>query len=121
MLRSIIAVLAGYVAMAITVLVIFRFVTQFVTIEPGPGLLIPNAILGLGAALLGGYVTARVAIVNKAAHVLALIVVVLVGGIASMIFFAGQEPFAFQLSNTVVGVLGVYLGGLLQLRNTSAS
>ncbi len=116
MLRSIIAVLAGYVAMTIAVLVMFAVVSPFIGEEIGKGFLLPNVIMGLAAAVLGGYVTAAVALIRKYMHVYALAVIILVGGIASMVFLAGQESFAFQLSNTVVGVLGVMLGGHLRLR-----
>jgi len=67
-------------------------------------------------ALAAGYLVARWGRTAAFRHVVALVGVVLVMGVFSVMFSAGQKPIAHDVTMTLVGSCAVLAGGLMQMR-----
>ena len=129
MLRSILSVVLGYLTMAglviATVFVVFGSAEGWEENQvPSTGSLVLFAVLGGVYALLGGWVTARVAPRAPFVHVLAL------GAVILGLWFldAGASPMEvptwFQVAILFSGVFGALVGGGLgaaQARRRSAT
>jgi hypothetical protein len=116
LMRSGIAVLAGYMAMAIVV-VLTSSVTASVMLPavnapPSAAYLYLNMALGLVAATLGGYVTTRLAPQNPRNHLVGLGGVILVLGLLSA-RAGGMQPAWFRFGIIGIGLAGAAAGGLL--------
>jgi len=147
MLRAILAVIVGYVAMAVAVFGTFTGAYLILgadgsfrpgSYEPSGLWLVVSFVLGFGAALLGGTVCRAIARSHKPVAILAVVVVAL-GALSAipMLLASGAEPAvrtgdvgnieAMQnartplwvaLSNPIVGAVGVLLAG--RARGTQA-
>src|SRR5271168_4207663 len=102
-LRSFLALLAGFVAMAALVAVLtatlMKLAPQWVG-KPGrprTGYVCVNLSYSLAAAAVGGYVTAWIATDRTLIHVLALAMIVLLLGALSALQQRGQQPIWYQL------------------------
>ena len=86
--------------------------------EPDPRtvLLVVSAASTLFAAILGGSITAHIALFDRSTYVLELAAFVLVGGVKSMISYSDGTPILYELLYTVIGVTGVVLGGWVRIR-----
>ena len=117
MLRSILAVLVGYLAISILVMLLFMLLS---TLSPDlfatPGVLPPilavTLILAYSfvAAIVGGFVTATIAQRSEAKHVWVLMGFMLVMGVVSIRQYSSQ-PLWYSLVLLLLGPLGAYLGG----------
>ena len=129
MVRSIGAVVAGYVAMV--VIVMLGTLALAVSIYPGglaalrarmqssgaasmprpsPIYLASNIVLSLVAAMMGGWVTLRVAVREPAGHLAALCVVLVVMGVISARRPGSElQPAWYRVVIPIVGVVGVAL------------
>jgi ubiquinone/menaquinone biosynthesis C-methylase UbiE len=116
LMRSGIAVLAGYMAMAIAVVLTGSLTASImlpaVNAPPTAPYLYANLGLGLLAATLGGYVTARLSPGNPRAHLGALGGVILGLGLLSA-RAGGMQPAWFRFGIIGIGLAGAALGGLL--------
>ena len=121
-LRTFLALAAGFVTMALLVMVITALLAK---LTPGwvgePGHLRMDYIfVNLGysflAAAAGGYVTAWAAAANPLIHVLALGIVVLALAALSVLQSKGERPIWYQLTLMALTPLGVLAGGLVRLR-----
>ena len=116
LMRSGIAVLAGYMAMAIAVVLTnsASAAAMLPTVDspPSAAYLGVNMGLGLLAAMLGGYVTARLAPQNPRNHIAALGGVILILGVLSA-RAGGMQPAWFRFGIIGIGLAGAALGGLL--------
>lgn len=132
MLRSIGAVLGGFVAMA--VLVMIGTAAAMAAFVPGGlgtmrsggaagGLpnryLVANLTISFLAAVAGGTVTAIIAAANPRQHTLALAAFVLVMSVVSARQSAGHsatggQPSWYSWVIAVIGVVGVIVGGMLR-------
>lgn len=120
MFRSIVAVVAGYAAMAILVMTLFavlaamdpdRFGAETAQ-APGTGATLLILGFGCAAAWAGGRLTARIAPRKPWTHVLWLAGLVGLLSVASMAAGTGRgAPVWYQAGLLVVGVAGVLLGG----------
>ena len=112
----IIGLLAGYVAMAIIVVVGVSVAARlFVSPDDqliGVGYLIANIAVSLAAALVGGYVAARLGEENRSLATGILAALVLAVGLA-MERQTGQ-PGWYAVLIPVIGAAGVLLGGYAQ-------
>jgi len=123
-MRSVAAVLAGYVAMAGGVMLativaawaILGGVDEYVT--PTPAYLAVNLAYSLFFAGLGGYVTARIAASSPMAHVWVLTAIVALLAVAMLLVSGhenqGQQPAWYSWALLAVGILGIPLGGKLR-------
>ena len=125
-IRSILAVIAGYAALVLGVgvflaFLLFLFPGAFPS-EPGPYtgpawiLLLELAFSGL-VAIGGGYLCGLVAGRAELKHALVLVGLMTVLGLVSAMFEAGLKPLWSSLAMPVVGGLGVILGAKLRQRH----
>ena len=129
MLRSIGAVLGGFISMAIVVMIGTMAATA--ALVPG-GLksmrngakagtvsaryLMVNLTVSLLAAILGGVVTTRIAITDQWAHTIALAIFVLIMSAGSARQSGGApngQPAWYARAIAAIGVGGVLIGGLI--------
>lgn len=126
MLRSILAVLAGYITMMLGVtstLAILFFVARDAFPDPpgpytGPAwVLWVELVLGFVVAIGGGYVCGIVARRRELAHGLVLAGLALVLGIASAGAEAGLKPMWSSIGLALAGAIGVALGSAWRARH----
>ena len=121
-LRAFLALLAGFVSMALLVGIITAALTRFAPAwagtpgNPRTGYVLVNLCYSLAAAAIGGYVTAWTAQGNPLFHTLALAIIVLLLGALSALQQRGRQPIWYQLLLTAITPVGVLLGGLLRLK-----
>jgi hypothetical protein len=123
MLRSIIAIVGGYLSIAILTMLTFAVLFNFFPgvfsdgFPPLPWVLLILA-LGFVYAVVGGYITAYLATRDRFGHVLALAGMMAVLGISSAIFSSAAQPLWYQLALIVLGLAGVLLGGRWRATST---
>lgn len=116
MIKSVAAIIAGYVVMAIAIVALFAAWFGPESGVPAKGFLIYSLAYGFFAATTGGYVTALVAGRAELKHAVGLAVVAVTMAIISAIMNAGREPLWYQFANVVVMTDGVLLGGFVRHR-----
>lgn len=125
MLRSIGAVVAGYVTMAVGVLVVVGIGAALLVDDPeapGSAYLAFNLGASAVAAAGGGWMTRRLAVRSSGKHVLALAVLVLLLGLAvAMSGPAAGQPAWYPAAVSVLGFVGVLAGGLLGTRRARSA
>jgi hypothetical protein len=121
-LHAFLALLAGFVTMAVLVMVVtallMRIAPEWVGQmgRPQPGYVVVNLGYSFLASAAGGYVTALMAHGNPLALVLGLALVVLMMSALSALQSRGKQPIWYQLSLVAITPLGVLAGGLVRLR-----
>jgi hypothetical protein len=121
-LHAFLALLAGFVSMAILIAAATAALAKFVPEwtgtpgQPRAGFLFVNLGYSLAAAMAGGYITAWVSMENPLILVLALALTVLLLTALSALQQRGQHPIWFQLLMSAITPAGVVLGGLARLR-----
>ena len=137
MVKSILSVIAGFLTMAIVVM-LGTFAAAAALLPGGLAsmrnsqgppptptgtYLVANLVVSFIAALLGGWVAARLAPGSPRAHVIALAVVVVLMSFATAMTqknAVSSQPGWYPASIAVIGVAGVLLGGLLLFRPVAA-
>jgi hypothetical protein len=118
--RSVIAVIAGYAAMAAVVValtvLVKRIAPAWVGSEraPGSSYVYTNLLFSYGAAMIGGYVAAVIGASAPLAHACALAVIVLVLSIVSAVQIGDRQPRWYQVTLALLGPLGVVIGGWIR-------
>ncbi len=112
MVKSLIAVFAGYLLMALGVVGLFALVSGGTSMTPT--FFAIASLCNLAFATAGGYVTALLANDAPMIHGLGLM------GLASGMWIvsaaaSGQEPLAFQLANLAMTMLGILAGSYLRV------
>lgn len=121
-LRAFLALFAGFVSMAVIVgvvtAVLMKRVPEWVGAQGNPraGYVVVNLGYSFIAATVGGFVTAWMAQSNPLIHTLALALIVLLLSALSALQQRGMQPIWYQLTLLAVTPLGVFIGGLLRLR-----
>ncbi|HMC67202.1 MAG TPA: hypothetical protein VKI65_19860, partial [Gemmataceae bacterium] len=124
MLRSVLAVIAGFLTMGMSVglfdaalgaLMPGEFPKPGEQRHPGEMVLLIEMAAGLLFAVLGGYVTAVAAKHSEALHATALAALVLTLGIVTVATQYESKPLWSHVGLTAVGVLGVLAGGWLRV------
>ena len=122
--RSFAAIAAGFLTMAVLVMVttvaLTRLTPGFVgedTGRPRRPYMMFNLIFSAAYALLGGWVTARLTpiVQNPLTHALMLAMVVLVLGALSAVQLRGKQPLGYQIALIGLTPIAVLLGGLLRM------
>jgi hypothetical protein len=121
-LRAFLALFAGFLSMAVIVgvvtAVLMKRVPEWVGEKGSPraGYVVINLGYSLIAAVAGGYVTAWMAQSNPLIHALALALIVLLLSALSALQQRGMQPIWYQLTLLAITPLGVFIGGLLRLK-----
>ena len=121
-LHAFLALLAGFLSMAIAVAVITALLMKLAPAwvgtkgHPRPGYVVVNLIFSFAAAMLGGYVTAWMAQSNPLIQTLALALIVLLLAALSAMQQRGLQPIWYQLLLVAITPAGVFVGGMLRLR-----
>ena len=121
-LRAFLALLAGFLTMAVLVglatVLLTKLVPEWVGSpgHPRAGYIFVNLGYSFAAAMAGGYVAAWVAKENPLIHALALALIVLLLAGLSALQQRGMQPIWYQLLLVAITPLGVTLGGMLRLR-----
>src|SRR5262249_32954354 len=110
MVRSISAVVVGYLVMAVAIMVLFAIWFRDPNTLPTNVFMVVAAAYGLVAAAAGGVVTALIAKRAETNHAIVLAALCVVLAVVSMVVQWGQEPLWFQVANTAAISLGVFLG-----------
>lgn len=129
MLRSVLAVLAGFFTMTLLVavyqgiigLILFGGISDPLD-APRPSDWVTLAILALdlGTAVVGGYVCARLAGRAEVKHALALAALGLLMGAASTAASWGMEPVYYALARTLGMPAAVVFGGMIRSDQVTA-
>jgi hypothetical protein len=121
--HAFLAIAAGFAIMAVLVIgftaVLTGLAPQFVNQDgrPRPAYMIVNLLFSAAFAVLGGWVTARLAPAPGNPLTLSLMLafaVLLMSGL-SAIQLRGQQPLTYQLTLIVISPVAVVLGGMLRL------
>jgi hypothetical protein len=119
-LRSILAVLAGYVATAVIVMAgtfaAMAALGMTMTSTPTPPYLAANLLVSFAAAVVGGWVCARIAPARATAHGVALAAVFFLFAMLPMGGAANGQPGWYVPAIAAIGVVGVMAGALLEQR-----
>jgi hypothetical protein len=118
--RSVIAVVAGYAAMAAAVIALTVLVRKISPAWVGSGrtpnatYLYTNLSYSFGAAMIGGYVAAVIGSHAPLAHACALAGLVLVMAVVAAVQIGDRQPRWYQASLALTGPLGAVLGGWIR-------
>lgn len=133
MLKSIGAVLAGFVAATIIVLLSTMIAVALMLPPAGPGMmpeptgsyLAVNLVCGLLAAIVGGWLAARLAVWAPLGHAMAVGTVMLVLGLGTAAMESdgttGNQPGWYLYALPMIGWVGAATGGLLAARRGQAA
>ncbi len=114
MVKSIIAVVAGYAAMAILVIITTMLAAAFLLNDPNEvtsAYLVVNLILSLISAVVGGWITAKLAPNNKKRHVQILAGLIIVLGLLSLTQTLIGQPVWYPWVIMLIGAGGALYGG----------
>jgi MFS-type transporter involved in bile tolerance (Atg22 family) len=119
-LRSVLAVLAGLLAtfaltIACTLLAVHTM--HLKSAHPTPGYLALNVFYSLLAAVMGGWVAARLSGYKPLHHALALAMILAALGLTMLIRPAPSQPYNYQLMMAVLPSFAVLGGGWLAARS----
>jgi hypothetical protein len=126
MARSVLAVIAGYILMAVLVMAAGMLLTTLFPAAftgpggkpglPGFGWYALNLAYSFVFAFAGGHTCARLARRAEMAHAIALAALLGIMGLVSIATYAGQTPVPawWTAGQVVAGVLGVLAGGFLR-------
>ena len=123
MLRSIASVVIGYLAMAVFVMAGTIFATAVLipggfaaaknlSGDPPKNYLYANLLISFAAAVLGGWLCARLAPAHPLIHAIVLAALLLVMSLVSAKSQADRQPSWYPRTIATIGVLGVVLGGM---------
>ena len=123
MLRSILAIIVGYLTFAIPIRILFLI--WFGMPDPNNmptasmGFMLFSIVFGFVFTIAAGYVAALIANRLEIKHATILAGVLILLAIVNMITAAGNEPFWYQIVNLIIGVTGVLLGGTIRAGQTA--
>ncbi len=118
--RSILALVAGYVSMAVVVValtvLIKRKAPEWIGSvgKPNPTYIYANLFYSFGAAMIGGFVTALLAPRAPLAHAWALAGIVFGLAVVSAVQSRNEQPRRYQNALAIIGPLGAVFGGMVQ-------
>lgn len=120
MLRSVLAIAAGYITMVLLIVLLFLFLgIVFPAAFPQPGVF-PSMgwvmfilLFGFVAAVVGAIVTIAITRGPRLKHIHLLALVVLFFGLVTLATNIDTQPLWYLAAQIVVGIAGVYVGGHL--------
>lgn len=114
MLRSIGAVVAGYLVIAIAIIVMFVIAFPDPTVIPGMGFMIFSLIYGFLFGILGGWVCGLIAQRAEVKHAAVIAAIGILISVLTMIFAPAKEPMWYQIANMVLLTIALLIGGWLR-------
>ena len=118
LLRSIGAVVVGYAIFALSAVAFFLIVRQPAHRDAPFGIMLGSIVVGVIAALLGGYVAAWIAGRRFAAHGIAVAGVLALGAALSLASTLGHGAIWSQLAALLLMAPSAALGGWMRGRQT---
>ena len=118
-LRSILAVIAGFVTMSFMLIVLTLIAVNAMNLKPGqptPGYLAINVAYSFLAAGAAGFVTALIAGVKPLEHAYVLAGIMLVMGVVSYMHYTGTQPGWYKGMMVVVPPLCAIAGAIVCAR-----
>jgi peptidoglycan/LPS O-acetylase OafA/YrhL len=117
MLRSIGAVLVGYLLITASIMIFFMARET----EPDNALLLFSIGYGFCVAFAGGFFTAVIAKHHELQHGAALAGIVAILGLATLFSGHGGGPLWYQITNIVCGIVGILCGAFMRHGKGTAS
>lgn len=127
MLRSVLAIVAGYLVSAVLVFVGFTVLGRIapsamsaagLAAAPRPGLVLGILLMDVVIAVVGGYVTALIARRAPIGHALALGVLMFILGIVTAWASPEREPTWYAIWMPIVVLPAAVVGGMIRARQT---
>jgi O-antigen/teichoic acid export membrane protein len=115
-LRSIGAVIAGYLIFAVPAFTFFRISGQSPHQDAPPVIMLASILVGVVSALLGGYVAAWLAGRRPLAHGVAVALVLALGATESLVSTLGHGAIWSQLTALLLMAPSAALGGWVRAR-----
>lgn len=115
--RSIGSVILGYLVFALSAFAFFLLSGQPPHADAPLSIMLASMLVGVAAAFLGGYLAARLAGRNPAAHGLAVAAILAIGAIISLVSTFGHGSLWSQVAALVLMAPGAALGGWVRARN----
>lgn len=119
-LRSVLAVVAGFVTMSFVVIVLTVIAVNAMGLKSGhptPGYMVINVVYSFFAAGAAGFVTALIAKVNPLEHAYVLAGIMLVMGVVSYVHYTGTQPGWYKVMMVVVPPLCAIAGAAICARS----
>jgi hypothetical protein len=116
LLRSVGAVIVGYLLFAIPAYAYFQITGQAPHQDAPPAVMLASAAVGVAAACLGGYTAAALAGRRPSTHGVAVALVIAVGAIASLVSTLGHGAIWSQLSALILMAPSAAIGGAIRAR-----
>ncbi|MGN6111857.1 MAG: hypothetical protein ACTHOC_02415 [Luteimonas sp.] len=116
LLRSIGAIVAGYVLFAVSAFVFFQLTGQAPHAPAPPAIMAASIVEGAAAAFSGGFVAAQLAGRRPFAHGIAVAVLLASGAIASLAATVGHGAIWSQIAALALMAPAAALGGWMRAR-----
>src|SRR5262249_54559793 len=122
MVRSILAVIAGYLVLALFIGVVDFIISRISPehfpngADPAVHWMIVELVCGLALLIAGGYVTAKLARRAELKHALALGIFAVVMALVSLFVYHGKQPAWFQGVILLGAIPAALAGGRLRVR-----
>jgi hypothetical protein len=116
LLRSIGAVIAGYLLFAIPAFAFFQISGQAPHQDAPPGVMLASVVVGIVAAGLGGYGAAAIAGRSPLSHGISVAAVIAAGATVSLVSTLGQGAIWSQLAALLVMAPSAAAGGAVRAR-----
>jgi peptidoglycan/LPS O-acetylase OafA/YrhL len=114
MIRSVLAVIGGYVVVAVAVMALFAAWFRDEAQTPTSGFMALSLAYGFVFTIVGGYAAAWIAGRAELAHGAALAVLMAVLGVVSLTLSFGQQPLWYQVALILSPLPAAPLGGWLR-------
>jgi hypothetical protein len=114
--RSVVAVLVGYIVFAASTYAFFRLSGQAAHAVASPTFMLVSIAVGVVFALAGGYAAGVIAGRRPFAHAVAMAVLIAVGATVSLVSTLGEGSIWSQVSALALMAPSAALGGWLRAR-----
>jgi hypothetical protein len=119
-LRSLAAVVGGYLIFALSAVALFQLVGRDPHAPQPLWFVIASAMYGIGFAGLGGFVAARVAPARALLHAAAVAIVLALGATVSLLTSPGADATWSQWAALALMAPSAYVGGRIATRTRGA-
>ena len=120
MVRSVIAVLAGYLVFGVSAVVLFKASGRDPHVPAGLGFMLLSSLYGIFFAAVGGFLAAWLARRYEFEHALAVAGLIAVAGAASLLTRPGQGAMWTELAALLIMAPAAMAGGWARQRQVGA-